>query len=151
MIDAIGRLFWFGVATERAIGLQRDGGRARIYDRVGDRKEIILIDLHDALERQALTVVIGQGDWGGRCQLLARLGLPNRVGSRQCASTAIWGCKAKEGVIAIRCSLRVQECDSLRIFFDCVLIAFQNQIVEAPTQGRHGAADGIGVNANALA
>ena len=115
-------------ARDQAVGRQRHRHAAVVEHPLGHGEHVVLIDLVDPLEAQALAIVPGQRDRPGRGQHLA-VGSPEGIAPGQAHVAAG---PAEVGEVGVLVTARRQQHDLRAVALDRLPVLGQHQVVDAP-------------------
>jgi hypothetical protein len=132
-------------ARNQAVGRQLDVRVAVVHHPLGDGEHVVLVELQDALEAQALAVVPSQGHRRSGAEAV-RVRLPQAVAAGQRRPPGARG-PAEIGVIGLDRTDREQQFDQGAVRLDCFTVALEDEIVETAAlegdrAGQGGAVDG---------
>ncbi|MNJ37164.1 hypothetical protein D3C77_319730 [compost metagenome] len=118
------------LALDAAVGGDGDGLGPQVGHRVLDREHILVVNRDDAREAQAVAVVPGQFDRGGRGQGLALGQAPDGVGAGHAAGD-VRAAPAELGEIGVLHALRAEQLDRRRTPVQRLAVVGQIQVVDA--------------------
>ncbi|MNQ40924.1 hypothetical protein D3C85_545860 [compost metagenome] len=118
------------LALDATIGGDGDRLAAQVGDGVGDGEDVLVVDGDDAREAQALAIVPGQLDRGGRRQGRALGQGPGRVRTGNAAGH-VGAAPAKLGEVGVLHALRAEQLDRGRILVQRLFVVSQIQVIDA--------------------